>query len=177
MNVRSFPQLRRQQGAARLIVGGLLACAVAIGAWFTLAPSAQAPEVTFSSIDGRQIQTSDLRGNVVLVNFWATSCVTCVKKMPMIIDSYEKYGPQGYDVVAVAMRYDPANYVLNFVETRKLPFTVALDTMGEVAKAFDDVQLTPTAFLLGRDGRIVKRYLGDVDENLFFADIENALKS
>lgn len=177
MNARSIPHTRRQQGAARLIAGGLIACVVAVGAWFTLAPAAPAPDVTFTAIDGRQIQTSDLRGNVVLVNFWATSCVTCVKKMPMIVDSYEKYGPQGYDVVAVAMRYDPANYVLNFVETRQLPFTVALDTMGEVAKAFDDVQLTPTAFLLDRDGRIVKRYLGDVDQKIFYADIENALKS
>lgn len=177
MIVHSIPHFRRQHGAARLIVGGLLALVVAAGAWFTLAPAAQAPEVTFSSIDGRQIKTSDLHGKVVLVNFWATSCVTCVKKMPMVVDSYEKYGPQGYDVVAVAMRYDPANYVLNFVETRKLPFTVALDTMGEVAKAFDDVQLTPTSYLIDRDGHIIKRYLGDVDEKVFYADIEKALKS
>lgn len=177
MNVLSHSLPRRQTGAARVIVGGLLAAVVAVGGWFLLAPAAKAPDVVFSSIDGAKITTSDLQGNVVLVNFWATSCVTCVKKMPMIVESYEKYAPQGYKVVAVAMEYDPANYVLNFVETRKLPFTVALDTMGDVAKAFNDVRLTPTAFLLDREGHILKRYLGDVDEKVFFADIEGALKS
>src|SRR5690606_10553576 len=126
---------------------------------------------------GDKIPTESLQGKVVLVNFWATSCVTCVKKMPMITESFNKYGPQGYDVIAVAMKYDPANYVLNFVETRQLPFTVALDSLGDIAKAYGDVQLTPTAFLIDRNGKILKRYLGDVDEKIFFADIESALKS
>lgn len=167
----------RERGPARWIAGLMLAMALAVGAWFLLAPAAKAPDVTFPSIDGRQVQSTDLDGKVVLVNFWATSCVTCVKKMPMIVDSFEKYRGQGFEVVAVAMQYDPANYVLNFAETRKLPFTVALDPMGEIAKAFGDVTLTPTSFLVGRDGRIIKRYLGDVDQGMYFADIEKALAS
>lgn len=165
------------RGAARWGVGLMLAMALAVGGWFLLAPAAKAPGVTYPSIDGRQVQQSALEGKVVLVNFWATSCVTCVKKMPMIVDSYEKYQPEGFEVVAVAMQYDPANYVLNFAETRKLPFTVALDPVGEIAKAFGDVTLTPTSFLVGRDGRIIKRYLGDVDQRVYFADIEKALAS
>ncbi|GAA5236988.1 TlpA family protein disulfide reductase [Verticiella sediminum] len=168
---------RRQRGAARHIVVLILAVAAAIGGWLLFAPAERAPDVAFAAIDGRKIGTEDLRGKVVLVNFWATSCVTCVKKMPMITESYETYRDRGYEVLAVAMSYDPANYVLNFVQTRKLPFTVALDPVGEVAKAFGDVRLTPTSFLIDREGRIVKRYLGDVDQKLFFADIERALAS
>lgn len=171
------PSRRAQAGSARWITLVLAVLVAAVGGWFVLAPAPDAPETRFTSIQGESFTTSNLRGKVVLVNFWATSCVTCVKKMPMITDSYRKYGPQGYDVVAVAMQYDPANYVLNFVETRELPFTVTLDPMGEIAKAFGDVRLTPTAFLIDRNGRIVKRYLGDVDEAVFFADIENALRS
>ncbi|MBU4612795.1 TlpA family protein disulfide reductase [Achromobacter sp. GG226] len=167
----------RERGPARWVAGLMLAMALAVGGWFLLAPSAKAPDVTFPSIDGRQVQQADLQGKVVLVNFWATSCVTCVKKMPMIVDSFQKYQGQGFDVVAVAMQYDPANYVLNFAETRKLPFTVALDPVGDIAKAFGDVTLTPTSFLVGRDGRIIKRYLGDVDQRVYFADIEKALAS
>ena len=175
MNASMNP--RRERGATRLVVGAMLALAVAVGGWFMLAPAAQAPDITFTSIQGDKIPTESLQGKVVLVNFWATSCVTCVKKMPMITESFNKYAPQGYDVIAVAMKYDPANYVLNFVETRQLPFTVTLDSLGDIAKAYGDVTLTPTAFLIGRDGKIVKRYLGDVDEKIFFADIEQALKS
>ena len=177
MNVSTPSLPSRQRGAARLVAGIMLAAAAAVGGWFMLAPAAQAPDVTFTSIQGDKIPTDSLRGKVVLVNFWATSCVTCVKKMPMIVDSFQKYRPQGYEVVAVAMQYDPPNYVLNFAETRKLPFTVALDPMGEMAQAFGDVQLTPTSFLIGRDGHIIKRYLGEVDQKVFYADIEQALKS
>lgn len=153
------------------------AIVLAVGAWFTLAPAKPAPQATFTSLQGETFTTDSLKGKVVLVNFWATSCVTCVKKMPMLTDSYTTYGPQGYEVVAVAMQYDPPNFVVHFTETRELPFTVTLDPMGEIARAFGDVRLTPTSFLIDREGRVVKRYLGDVSQDVFFADIERALRS
>ncbi len=171
------PSFRRQEGSIRILVSVLLAVAVAVGGWFMFSPGNQAPNVTYTSLHGEKISTESLTGKVVLVNFWATSCVTCVKKMPMIVEAYNKYHRQGFDVVAVAMHYDPPNYVAHFAETRQLPFTVALDPMGELAKEFGDVRLTPTAFLINREGRIVKRYLGDVDEARFTADIEAALVS
>jgi peroxiredoxin len=65
--------------------------------------------------------------------------------------------------VAIAMQYDPPNYVVNFTETRKLPFTVALDAGGDIARSFGDVTLTPTTFVIGKDGSILKRYVGEPD--------------
>jgi glutathione peroxidase-family protein len=73
------------------------------------------------------------------------------------------------------MQYDPANYVVNFVDTRKIPFTVALDTMGKAARAFGDVKLTPTAFLIDKQGNILKRYVGEYDKAEFQATLEKAL--
>ncbi len=67
---------------------------------------------------------------------WVTSCVTCVAEMPKILSTYNKYRTQGYDTIAVAMRYDPPSYVVNYTATRKLPFKVALDNTGAVAKAW-----------------------------------------
>jgi len=95
--------------------------------------------------------------------------------MPGAIDTYNEYAPKGYETVAVAMSYDPPNYVLNFAETRKLPFPVALDVKGELARSFGDVKLTPTAFLIDKQGRIIKRYLGEYDPAEFHAAIEKAL--
>ena len=158
----------------------LLAFVAVLGAgafWLLGRPATQAPDVTFATITGKQITTSELRGKVVLVKFWATSCVTCVAQMPNNIENFEKYKDKGFDVIAVAMQYDPANYVLNFVETRKIPFTVALDSRGTVAKAFGDVKLTPTAFLIGKNGQIIKRYVGDYDKAEFRATLEKALAS
>lgn len=159
------------------ILAAVAVVVLAIAGAFVFTQKPAAPDVAFNTLQGQSFRTADLRGKVVLVNFWATSCVTCVKKMPMITESFTTYGPQGYEVVAVAMQYDPPNYVVHFTETRQLPFTVTLDPMGQIAQAFGDVRLTPTSFLIDRDGRVVKRYLGDVDQATFFADIERALRS
>ena len=122
-----------------------------------------APDSTFVLLDGSKKTTADLKGKVTLVNFWATSCVTCVAEMPKVISTYNKYQSQGYDTLAVAMSYDPPSYVVNYTETRKLPFKVAIDNTGSVAKAWGDVQLTPTTFLVNKRGEIVKQYVGEPD--------------
>jgi peroxiredoxin len=95
--------------------------------------------------------------------------------MPDNIENYNKYHAQGFDLIAVAMEYDPITFVQKFVETRKLPFTVALDTQGTVAKAFGDVKLTPMAFLIDKNGNIIKRYLGLYDKTELRKSIEKAL--
>jgi len=161
----------------RVIVPGIVALVLAAGfiAWFATRGGQPAPDVTFTSLEGKQITTQDLRGKVVLVKFWATSCVTCVKQMPDNIEHYNTYAPNGYDTIAVAMQYDPANYVVNFAQTRKLPFTVAVDARGDIARAFGDVRLTPTAFLIDKKGNIIKRYLGEYDKAAFRVTVENAL--
>jgi len=146
-----------------------------IGAWFAWSPAPKAPDVAFTTITGQKVSMQDLRGKVVLVKFWATSCVTCVKQMPDTIANYNEYNGKGFETIAVAMSYDPPNYVLNFTETRKLPFMVALDTKGELAQAFGNVRLTPTAFLIDKQGNIVKRYLGEYDKAQFHAALEKAL--
>jgi peroxiredoxin len=100
---------------------------------------------------------------VALVNFWATSCTTCVAEMPKMVATYDKYHAKGYEHVAVAMSYDPPAYVMNFAESRKLPFGVAIDNTGTIAKSFGNVQLTPTSVLVNKRGEIVKRYVGEPD--------------
>src|SRR5262249_55251809 len=112
---------------------------------------------------GDKISTRSLRGKVVLVYFWATSCVTCVEEMPKMIQTYRKYHDRGLETVAVAMRYDPPNYVLAYAVSNKLPFKVALDPLGNVAKSFGDIEATPTTFVLDKRGKIVARYVGEPD--------------
>jgi len=122
-----------------------------------------APDSTFVLLDGSKQTTADWRGRVVLVNFWATSCTSCVAEMPKLIATYDKYHERGFDTVAVAMSYDPPSYVVNFAQTRKLPFKIAFDNTGTIASAWGDVRLTPTTYLLDKRGEIVKRYVGEPD--------------
>ncbi len=122
-----------------------------------------APEFGFTLLDGTKSSTRELRGKVLLVNFWATSCVTCVKEMPELVATHEKFHRRGYETLAIAMSYDPPAYVANFAESRKLPFGVVIDNTGAIARAFGDVKLTPTTFLIDKRGMIVKRYVGEPD--------------
>lgn len=130
---------------------------------YALMDKPSAPATTFTTLEGRPIVLDELRGKVVLVNFWATSCPGCIKEMPGMVEIYNQYKDRGFEIVAVAMRYDPPNYVANFVRTRQLPFPVALDVDGEHARAFGNVQLTPTSFIIGKDGRILEQKLGELD--------------
>ncbi|MFT3812980.1 MAG: TlpA disulfide reductase family protein [Acidovorax sp.] len=143
------------------IAGLALAAFAAVGAYVYLgAGQSAAPQSTFVLLDGSKQTTQDLRGKVTLVNFWATSCTTCVAEMPEVIATYNKYHARGFDTLAVAMSYDPPAYVVNYAETRKLPFKVAIDNTGAVAQAWGDVKLTPSTFIVNKRGEIVKTYVG-----------------
>lgn len=132
-----------------------------------------APESKFVLLDGSSKTTAELKGRVTLVNFWATSCVTCVAEMPKIIATYNKYHSQGFDTIAVAMSYDPPAYVVNYAQTRQLPFNVAIDNTGAVARAWGEVKLTPTTYVVNKRGEIVKRFVGEPD----FAELHKLIES
>lgn len=153
---------------------GVAAAAVLAGAaaLYLGTGSAAAPESTFVLLDGTRRTTADMKGRVTLVNFWATSCVTCVAEMPKIASTHEKYKARGYDTLAVAMNYDPPSYVVNYAQTRKLPFQVAIDNTGAVAKSWGDVRLTPTTYVVNKRGEIVKRYVGEPD----FAELHKLIE-
>ena len=157
----------------RVMTGVIAAAIVAGGAAVYLGSiNAAAPDSTFVLLDGSRRTTADLKGHVTLVNFWATSCVTCIGEMPKVIATYEKYKGRGYDTLAVAMSYDPPSYVVNFAQTRKLPFKVAIDNTGAVAKSWGNVQLTPTTYVVNKRGEIVKRYVGEPD----FAELHKLIE-
>jgi peroxiredoxin len=156
-------------GAALLAIAGI--------SFATVGKQQRAPDVTFIGIDGHKISSQDLRGKVVMVNFWATSCVTCVKEMPQMIETYNKFKGQGLEFVAVAMDYDRPDYVLNYAQTKQLPFKVALDAGGDLAKQFGDVAMTPTTFVIDKDGKILKRYLGEPDFGQLHALLQKSLST
>jgi peroxiredoxin len=165
--------------ASRVIIAAVAAAAVGLAAFLALGRAAPAParvlapDVSFSTLQGERFSTAALRGRVVLVNFWATSCVTCVREMPKLVETYRKHRDRGFETVAVAMRYDPPNYVIHYAETNALPFKVALDPMGDIARQFGDVRLTPTTFVIDRRGMIVKRYVGEPD----FAELDALIEA
>lgn len=132
-----------------------------------------APQPTVTALNGQPLSLASLKGKVVMVNFWATSCPGCVKEMPELVNLYQNNKAAGFEVVAVAMQYDPADYVRNFTAQKGLPFTVALDADGSASQAFGGVKLTPTSFLIDRQGNLVQQFIGEPD----FAALDKVIKN
>jgi peroxiredoxin len=149
------------QPLGRRVLNGAFALGLLLSLWGC--SGERAPESSFVLLDGSTVSTQQLQGKVSLVNFWATSCTSCVAEMPELVATYNKFKDRGYETVAVAMSYDQPSYVVNFAQTRQLPFKVAIDNTGGVARAWGDVKLTPTTFLVNKRGEIVKRFVGTPD--------------
>ena len=158
------------------LIGAVAVVLLGGGLWFAKFRAVDAPEVQFKTLTGEQFTTSQMRGKVMLVNFWATSCVTCMAEMPKMIDTYNRFHEQGFEMVAVAMDYDPPNFVLSYTEQKKLPFKVALDIDSAVAKGFGNVRLTPTTFVIDKRGHVIREYLGEPDFKQLHALLSEQLK-
>lgn len=118
------------------------------------------PLFSFTLLDGQAQRSSALRGQVVLVNFWATTCAVCVAEMPVLAATQQQFGARGYRTLAVAMPYDPPALVADFARKRALPFDVVIDPTGAVVRAFGNVQGTPSHFVLDRQGRVAAQFQG-----------------
>jgi peroxiredoxin len=134
-----------------------------------------APEAMFTSPAGEAFVTSELRGKVAVVHFWATWCPECVSEMPRMIEAHRKFAPRGYETVAVAVRDQPSR-VAEFARSRAVPFKIALDADGEISKAFGNIRVTPTTFVIDRQGRVLKRYVGEPDWKEFERLVAKALE-
>ena len=143
----------------------LLAAIVALAAALTwlLPSSTPSKETQFVLLDGRTVSLASLRGRPVLVSFWATSCTPCVEELPDLIRLYHEWQPRGFELIAVAMPYDPPSLVQQFVQQRGVPYPVALDLDGKITTAFGGVPYVPAAFLLAPNGRIELQYTGRLD--------------
>ena len=115
-------------------------------------------------------------GKVVVVNFWATTCSTCKKEMPKMVEMYQQYNPKGVEYVAVAMQYDDPKVVKNYTTEKQLPFQTVWDSDGKLATAFGDIIGTPTTYIIDKKVN-AKKYIGEPDWKQFYADLDKALAS
>lgn len=131
--------------------------------WFSPSGLKPAPQVTVTTLDGKQVDIKAYQGRPLLVTFWATTCPGCVAEMPHLVELHNELSPRGLSIIGIAMAYDPPAQVREMVKRKALPYTIALDSGGAAARAFGDVKLTPTSFLIDPQGRIVKQKLGEMD--------------
>jgi cytochrome c biogenesis protein CcmG/thiol:disulfide interchange protein DsbE len=135
-----------------------------------------APDFTLSSLDGKTLKLSDYRGKAVLLNFWATWCEPCKIEMPWFVDLQKKYGPQGLQVLGVAMDDAPAKEIAEFSQKMGVNYPIVIGK-EEVGTQYGGVQYLPSTFYISRDGKVMNRVFGLVSRSEIESNVQKALSS
>lgn len=118
------------------------------------------PAISYTTTENQTTNFKDLQGKVVLIQFWATNCPSCIQEMSDLIKIHKKYINDPVKIVSIAMFYDVPLFVMNYTQSHQLPFDVVIDKDGDLAKAFGEVDLVPTLFVVNKEGRIIKKLVG-----------------
>ena len=161
----------------KILISLFAATLLGLLAYYWLAPDGlkTRPDIGLMTIDGEELRLASLQGRPVLVTFWATTCNSCIREMPHLIELYDELAPLGLEIIGIAMDYDPPNRVVAMRKARNIPYPIALDLNADAARAFGNVRLTPTSFLIAPDGRIVYRKTGSMDMSRLRVDIRGML--
>jgi thiol-disulfide isomerase/thioredoxin len=123
---------------------------------------ARVPDLTVTTLQGQPFRIPGKQGKPLLVNFWATSCRSCLAEIPRLIELHRELNPSGFEIIGIAMPYDPPNRVIAVSQAKRIPYPIALDIRGEAARAFGNIRLTPSSFLIAPDGRVIHRETGEL---------------
>ena len=131
-----------------------------------------APAFTLKNLQGQSIALSNFKGKVVLADFWGSFCLPCVAQLPYLETLHKKYGDKGFSVIGISVDEKPAP-VQKVLKKAKASYP-QLRATPQVWSAYK-VNTLPTMILIGRDGRIIKRYGGEADKKAMEAQIQRAL--
>jgi len=134
-----------------------------------------APDFTVHSLDGRAVHLRDLRGKVVVVNFWATWCGGCKVEIPHLVDTYRRLHPRGLEIIGFTMDDAGDDVVTRFAKLKQMDYTIARPT-DDVTKAYGGLRFLPQTFVVDRHGMIVATMSGPPEPIAFEKMLEGLLK-
>ena len=172
MHTHTTHRLRR---VMRSLLSAVLCCAAVLPA-AAVAPASMAPDFTLRTMGGPNLRLQEQRGQVVLVNFWATWCGPCRKEMPHLNRLYEKYRGSGFTLLGINVDDDARNAV-ELAGKLGVKFPVLLDTDKKASKLYD-LSAMPATVLIDRDGRVRYVHRGYLDgvEDTYDKQIRELLK-
>lgn len=135
----------------------------------------EAADFALEDANGQILKLSDLRGKVVLLNFWATWCAPCKKEIPWFVEMEREFKDQGFAIVGVSMDEEGWTAVKPFMADMKVNYRVVLGT-EEMAELYGGVQALPTSFMLDRNGKVASVHMGIVSRNVFEEEIRALLE-
>ena len=122
-------------------------------------PGSAAPDFALQSLEGKTVHLTDFRGKAVLLNFWATWCTPCRLEMPWFVELQKQYGPEGLEVLGVAMDDAGKDKIAQFAKEMGVNYPVLLGKES-VGDEYGGLEYLPTSFYIGRDGKVVARVFG-----------------
>lgn len=156
-----------------VLIVGLVALALTVGAILLLLSDAQreplqvgdaAPNFRLDGAFGGVGEISDMRGRVVILNFWATWCAPCIAEMPSLQTLYRKFEDDDFEIVAVSLDKEGAPVVKQFAERHRLTFAMVVDPRGTTEESYR-LMGVPETYVIDKDGIIIERVLGPRDWN------------
>jgi cytochrome c biogenesis protein CcmG, thiol:disulfide interchange protein DsbE len=132
-----------------------------------------APNMVLERMDGGDWRLREHRGQVVLINLWASWCGPCREETPGLVRLYREMGPQGLEVVGLSLDVGGRDKVRSFARQFEVPYPIAFpEQMSQLTEAVEGV---PTSILVDREGRVAKTYMGAVRQAVFAADVGELL--
>ncbi len=151
----------------------LPAALVPAGSSIKAEEGALAPDFLLEALDGDETRLSDYRGQPVVLNFWATWCVSCRKEMPQLIEAYDLHRDEGLVVIGLNLQ-ESESIIRPFVDDFGINFPVLIDRDGEVGDAYRLVGL-PTTFFIGRDGVVESVFIGQFKGEVQGTNVQDAI--
>ncbi len=136
----------------------------------------KAPDFTVTTIEGETITLSDLKGKVVIIDFWDTWCPPCRKGIPDFIELYKEYKDSGFVMIGLAFGRQGKEKVKEFIQEYNINYPIAIPSHS-VINSFGEIRSIPTAFLIDQNGNIVNKYIGLRPKDVFENDIKKLLET
>ena len=133
-----------------------------------------APDFELPALNGKKLRLSDLRGKAVLLNFWATYCGPCKIEMPWFVELQKQYGPEGFQIIGVAMDDASTEDIAKFAKDMGVNYPILIG-QESVGQSYGGVGVLPTTFFLDRDGKLIAREFGLQSRSVFVDHIKKAL--
>lgn len=130
-----------------------------------------APDFKLLDLSGNEVELSDFRGKMVILNFWATWCAPCRYEIPLLVDLYKEYNDEGLEIIGISVDDGGTSMVKEFSEKYRINYPVLMYNR-EVIYSYGGVYSIPTTFIITRGGKVVNRFIGNPGEEAFRLEIE-----
>ena len=134
-----------------------------------------APAWELKTVDGKTIRSSDFKGKIVVLDFWATWCPPCRAEIPGFVELQKQYARDGVVVIGVSLDQGEPAAVKKFAEKLGVNYPIVLGDQ-DIVRAFGGVESIPTTFIIDREGRIVSRHVGFTEKSDLEKDIKPLLR-